>query len=238
MLHHASVILWADGVSVMRRLLATPLAAVALIAAAAPVLAQTSASAHTYGTRYDLMGRVVGTLAPDPDGTGALKYAAVRNTYNSAGRLTKVETGELANWKSQTIAPASWGTDFTVLSSVETLYDASGRKTRETSKGAAASGNPVSAIVQYSYDSTGELECTAVRMNLAAALPASACTLSAEPTSGSNGPDRITRNRYDLAGQLVRVEKAYGTPLLQYEATYTYSGNGKRTSLIDARGYG
>ena len=51
-----------------------------------------------------------------------------------------------------------------------------------------------------------------------------------------NGYDRITRNIYDAAGQLTQVQKAYGTPLVQTYATYTYSDNGKQTSIVDAGG--
>src|SRR5690606_10643112 len=65
-------------------------------------------------------------------------------------------------------------------------------------------------------------------------LPASACSLG---TEGSFGPDRITRNVYDATGQLLKIQKAYGTALAEDYATYTYSANGKRTSLTDARGY-
>lgn len=64
-------------------------------------------------------------------------------------------------------------------------------------------------------------------------LPADACTLS---TQGSQGPDRITRNVYDNAGQLTQVQQAYGTSLQQNYATYSYSANGKRTSVTDANG--
>ena len=45
-------------------------------------------------------------------------------------------------------------------------------------------------------------------MNLGMTLPASACALAAEPATDSNGPDRITRNVHDLAGQLTKVQKA------------------------------
>ena len=56
------------------------------------------------------------------------------------------------------------------------------------------------------------------------------------------GPDRITRNVYDAAGQLLQVQRAYGhrgqrfPSLQQNYATYTYSLNGKRTSVTDANG--
>src|SRR3546814_3753378 len=65
-------------------------------------------------------------------------------------------------------------------------------------------------------------------------LPASACTLG---TEGGFGPDRITKNEYYDDGDLKKEIRAYGTPLAQDYATYTYSANGKRTSLTDARGY-
>src|SRR3546814_13964581 len=67
-----------------------------------------------------------------------------------------------------------------------------------------------------------------------ASLPASACTLG---TEGGFGPDRITKNEYYDDGDLKKEIRAYGTPLAQDYATYTYSENGKRTSLTDPRGY-
>jgi hypothetical protein len=76
----------------------------AALAAAVPALAQTSPSPFTYGTRYDAMRRVTGTIAPDPDDAGPLVFAAVRNTYDAAGRLVKVEKGELSSWQSEAIA--------------------------------------------------------------------------------------------------------------------------------------
>lgn len=201
-------------------------------AASAPAQAQSSPSAYTSAARYDAMGRPTGTIAPDPDGAGPLAYAATRTTYDAAGRPIKQETGELASWQSEAVAPASWG-GFTALSWVETSYDAMDRKTREVAKG--SDGVAVS-LVQYSYDLAGRLECTAQRMNPAVygSLPASACTLG---TEGSFGPDRIAKTIYDAAGQVTKIQKAYGTPLQEDYATYTYSLNGKRTSLTDARGY-
>jgi RHS repeat-associated protein len=212
------------------------LSAMALAAALIPGLshdayAQVSPSPYTSATRYDGANRVTGTIAPDPDGAGALKFAATRTTYDAAGRPIKQETGELAAWQSHMIAPSAW-TGFTVLSSAETTYDVMSRKVKELSKG---SGGAITGVMQYSYDTRGRLECTAQRMNPAiyASLPASACTLG---TEGANGPDRITRNVYDAAGQVLKVQKAVGTPLQQDYATYTYSLNGKQTSVKDANG--
>lgn len=194
--------------------------------------AQSSPSPQTSATRYDAMGRVTGTIAPDPDGAGPLKYAATRTSYDAPGRPIKVESGELAVWQAETVLPNSWS-GFTVFSVMEISYDALDRKLKEVTRGSDLV--PVT-VVQYSYDAVGRLECTTQRMNPAIfeSLPASACTLG---TEGSFGPDRIVRNEYDLAGRLLKVQKAYGTSLQQDYATYTYSLNGEQTSLTDARGF-
>jgi hypothetical protein len=77
------------------------------------------------------MGRVTGTIAPDPDGAGPLHHAAVRNSYDAAGRLTKVETGALAAWQIDGVVPANW-TGFAVHRTLETSYDSMSRKARES----------------------------------------------------------------------------------------------------------
>ena len=206
---------------------------VTAIALPSAALAQASASDFTRATRYDLAGRVTGTIAPDPDGAGALHHLAVRNTYDPAGRLTKVEKGELVAWQSEAVKPEQWQlyTTFTIQQTRDTAYDAMGRKLKES----LWSGGVLYQVTQYSYDTVGRLECTAVRMNPSAfaSLPASACT---HGTAGTLGPDRITRNAYDAAGQLLQVRKAVGTSLEQAYVTYDYTPNGKQKFVVDANG--
>jgi RHS repeat-associated protein len=200
----------------------------------AVAFAQAAPSAYTSATRYDLAHRVTGTIAPDPDGAGPLHYAAVRNTYDAAGRLTRVEKGELVSWQSETIAPASWS-GFTVFSQVDTVYDVMDRKIQDI----ASAGGTIYSVTQYSYDSMGRLQCTAERMNPAAYsnLPTSACTPGTEGSgAGDYGPDRITQNSYDYDGHLLSVQKAVGTPLVQTYAAYTYDGSGKQLTVTDANG--
>ncbi|WBY06806.1 hypothetical protein PIB19_14965 [Sphingomonas sp. 7/4-4] len=203
------------------------LVAIALPSAA---LAQASPSNFTSATRYDLQGRVTGTIAPDPDGAGPLHHLITRNTYDAAGRLIRAEKGELAAWQSEAVLPENWA-GLTIFNQVDTTYDAMGRKIIER---VWASGVNY-AVTQYSYDTVGRLECSTVRMNPAAfgALPASACTLG---TSGAQGPDRVTKNIYDDAGQLVQVRKAVGTSLEQAYIAYAYTENGKQQFVIDANG--
>jgi hypothetical protein len=47
------------------------------------------------------------------------------------GLLIKQETGELAAWQSESVAPASW-TGFTVHKTVDSTYDTIGRKLKDT----------------------------------------------------------------------------------------------------------
>jgi RHS repeat-associated protein len=192
--------------------------------------AQAQASPFTSASRFDALGRVTGTISPDPDGAGPRPHLATRSTYDSAGGLTKVESGSLAAWQSEAVAPASWA-GFSPLQTTDTVYDAMGRKLRET----VSAGGAVRTLTQHSYDSLGRLDCTAVRMNPAAfaSPPASACTLGPE---GDDGPDRIARNVYDAAGQVLQVQRAFATPLQQNEVTNSYSLNGQRSSVTDANG--
>ena len=204
-----------------------------LIAASVLVLpqlvdAQAAPSAYTSGARYDSDGHVTGTIAPDPDGAGPLGYAAVRNSYDANGRLVKVETGELASWQSEAVAPAAW-TGFSVSGTVDSVHDLDGRKVKETLTG---SDGVVKGVTQSSYDSLNRPVCVAVRMDPAQWNGQSdACV----PQTGSaNGADRITRTLYDGAGQISRVQKAVGTSLQQDYASYTYTGSGKQASVTDA----
>ncbi|WP_439538910.1 RHS repeat domain-containing protein [Sphingomonas sp.] len=201
-----------------------------VILAASPAWSQTSASPFTTGYRIDDAGRLTGTISPDPDSTGTGNpHQAVRNTYDLAGRLTRIETGTLASWQDENIEPANWS-GFIRVKVVDITYDLLSRKLTETVKDGALVAH---ALTQYSYDAYGRLECTAVRMNPAAygSLPTSACVLG---TEGSFGPDRITRNHYDAAGRLVKIQNAVSTGDQIDYARYEYTANSKQKALIDA----
>jgi RHS repeat-associated protein len=198
---------------------------------AAPADAQVSPAPFTTGYRFDAAHRVTGTIAPDPDGAGPLHYPAVRNSYDLAGRLVRVEKGELADWQSEAVAPAQWP-GFTIKERVDTAYDPLDRKVSE------ATIDPASlaaiTLTQTSYDALGRIDCVAQRMNPAAFGSApGACTLGAQ---GGSGPDRITRNFYDAVGELLQVRKGYGTPLQQDYVTYEYTPDGKQKAVTDANG--
>lgn len=177
---------------------------------------------HSSYKRYDAVGRLIGEISPDP-GTGV--RIAKRYAYNGDNQLVSEEMGTVVG-----VSDAAWAA-FSVNRTTTNNYDSSGQKVATY---VSASGL-TEIFTQFSYNGRGQLECTAVRMNPAAfgSLPASACTLG---TQGSHGPDRITKNVYDAAGQLLQVRKAVGTSLEQAYATYGYTLNGKQEYVVDANG--
>ena len=199
--------------------------------------AQTGAQPYTSNQRYDAMGRVTGTISADPDAVGSGNpLLAVRNSYDAAGRLTKVETGTLSAWQSEAVAPADWGTAFAAARTLETQYDAMGRRVREFVREGAT--GPARTMTEYKYDALGRLECSAVRMNPAAfsfaGIP-DACIHSAyDPALGR---DRISKTVYDAAGQRLQVREGVGVSGEEATgATWAYNLNGQVTTVIDGNG--
>jgi len=203
---------------------------VCLLLVPVDAVAQASGSPYTTGYRYNGDGQVLGRISPDPDGAGGLGFPAVRNTYDAAGHLVKVEKGMLWNgWQDETIAPANWS-GFEVFRTQITDYDALSRKITEYVSGT----DGIVSLTQYSYYASGNLKCTAVRMNPAQYFAQNdACVQS---LAGSATPDRITHNMYDAAGQLIQVHKAVGSNVQQAYATYSYTANGKVEYTIDSNG--
>jgi RHS repeat-associated protein len=177
---------------------------------------------------YDVARQQIGEVGPDPDGSGPLHNRATRTTYDLDGRVTKVETG----WtNSQSAADFA---NFTSLQQHSTSYDSLGRKILETT---SAGGTTLTAT-QYSYDVMDRLICTAVRLTPATfgSLPALACTATAAGSIGADGPDQITFNSYDAAGQLLTSISGYGTGAPRTDKTETYNADGQELTVADANG--
>lgn len=188
-----------------------------------------SGNADKWTYRYDAARQLVGIVSPDPDGAGIRKPTAQRISYNNDGQVTLRETGIVND-----ASDIAWA-GFSSLEQAALAYDTNGRPTQTILK----SGATTYAVTQTSYDALGRVECTAQRMNPAiySSLPGSACTGGAQGT-GANafGPDRITKNSYDAAGRITKVQTGVSSAVQADEMTATYSNNGQVTTVTDAEG--
>ena len=173
--------------------------------------------------RYDVHGRRTWEIGPrNKTGFRSAKRYVYRDNDD---RVKRTDAGYVNDATS---------TVLTVISRTDLAYDEQRNLDREAV--ASGSSGPVEALTQRSFDLLGRQQCEARRMNPSAfgALPTSACILGPE---GKFGPDRVTRKTYDVAGQILQVRTAVGTPIEVAQATYTYTANGKQASMTDARGY-
>jgi RHS repeat-associated protein len=169
--------------------------------------------------RYDGWGRKIWEIGPK--GANGLRNAKHFTYRDSDDAVIAVEEGTVPDQDSTALA---------VLTRTDTRYDARRNPVRET----VSAGGTTYGLIERSFDDRGQLVCQAQRMNAAVFADATdACTLGAE---GSAGPDRITHNVYDAAGQLLQVQRAYATPLQQNYATYEYTPNGRQKAVTDANG--
>lgn len=169
--------------------------------------------------RYDEFGRKTWEIGPFANGGRPAKRISYRN---SDDKPVLVEEGYVPDANSASLV---------VYKRTDLTYDAR----RNAVKEAVSDGATTFSMVQRTFQDIGRLECEARRMNPAtyASLPASACDLA---TAGADGNDRITRNTYDAAGQLLKIQRAYASPRQQDYATYEYTANGKQKAVIDANG--
>ncbi|HYD37933.1 MAG TPA: hypothetical protein VEA60_09990, partial [Allosphingosinicella sp.] len=172
-------------------------------------------------TRYDVHGRKSWEIgARSAEGL----RIATRFTYrDSDDKVLYSETGTI---------PDATSTTLSVFSRSDFTYDAK----RNAIRAAVSASGTVHKVADKSFDDQGRLVCSAIRMNLAALPAASATAACSLGTQGSQGRDRITRNVWDAAGQLLKVQKAFGTPLQQDYAAYDYTPNGRRKAVTDANG--
>jgi len=185
-----------------------------------------SGTADTKRIRYDARRQAIGLIAPDPDGPGSRKHAAQRISYTDDGQISVTEAGTV---NSQ--SDGDWAL-FIPSQAVTSSYDGYGRKTKDV----LSSGGTSYGVSQYSYDALSRPLCSAVRMNSATwtSLPSSACD-QATPV-GSHGADRVSKTTYDDAGQITKVETAYGTADASDNVRYSYTDNGLTSYVWDAEG--
>ncbi len=172
-------------------------------------------------SRYDVLGRKtweIGAMGPN-----GLRLAK-RFTYRAADdQVSLVEAGTVPNATSTTL---------TVLDRTDFSFDSRRNIIRE----AMSSGSTTYRVTDKSFLDRGLADCATIRMNLSALPAASGTAACSLGTAGTQGPDRITKNVYDTAGRLERIQRAFGTPLVQNYVTYGYTPNGKTEFVTDAKG--
>ena len=178
---------------------------------------------------YDADRELTGVVAPDPDGSGSLTPAAARIVYDGDGRVVASETGSVNS-------QADTGFSSLTLNTYQARsYDGAGRLAQVAGDLVTGGfvGSPFS-LTQYGYDGAGNLQCTAVRMNMAVAgsLPA-ACSQSA---AGLDGPDRITFQSYNADNSPGATAGGWGTSYQRNELNNGYYSDGGVASQADGKG--
>ncbi|MFC2954177.1 RHS repeat domain-containing protein [Marinicaulis aureus] len=186
-------------------------------------------------TIYDALGRLIGTVGPDPDGGGPLKHVATRTLYNSYGLVQSNEAGV-----TDADTAASWSATFIGLQKSQTDYDVYGRPVVSYVYDGVTTN--IASLSQQNYDSAGRPDCTVIRMNPSlfssiVSNPGSYDPCDSPTTTGIFGVDRVSKAVYESAtGRLKKVIRAYDTPLAQDSATQTYTDNGLVATIVDANG--
>ena len=152
---------------------------------------------------YDSLGRNIGTIGLDPDGAGSRPRPASRTTYDSAGRVSQVDSGTVTGTDSNALLNG-----MTVLESDSNTFDAS---TGLAIVARHYDAGTLTHLTQRSYDNLFRTDCEAVRLNTSVygtIASTAACTLG---TAGADGNDRITKFAYDTLGNVTSTTSAFGT---------------------------
>lgn len=177
-------------------------------------------------TRYDIYGRVTWEIGPK--GANGRRSASTYTYRDADDQVTEVKTGTVAG--NTTHSSPSGDPTLDMIAETDTTYNARRLATKTTVKNGATY-----SVTQSSYDALNRSDCTAVRMNPAVfgSLPSSACSLG---TQGSDGPDRITKTKYDTEGRVFQIRRGVGTSNEISEVMYSYSPNGQIANVVDANG--
>jgi RHS repeat-associated protein len=120
-----------------------------------------------------------------------------------------------------------------LLAAERTNYNALGQVT-STEGGTAFSGTNITAWLtreSRTYTPTGQVSTIANGLSHTTTTTYDALD---RPQNVTDPVGRVMRSEYDAAGQQLREIRAFGTPLQQNYATWTYRLNGQRASVTDA----
>lgn len=183
-----------------------------------------SGTADTSRVIYDLAGRVLGQIGPDPDDGSTAKHPAVRYSYNARGQVYLTESGTVTG-----LTDANWAAFTVTGKSVTDFDDDYGRPVRQRVQDSAGTDKQIADMV---YDIYGRVQCSMLRMNPGNwGSVATSCTPT--QTTGPNGPDRVSLNHYDTLGRVYKTTAAYGTSAAADSQTASFTNNGLLATLAD-----
>ncbi|CAL4869745.1 hypothetical protein MMA231_04037 (plasmid) [Asticcacaulis sp. MM231] len=201
-------------------------------------------------TFYDALGRVEGTVGPDPDGSsGSRQRHASHTWYDGAGRAWRTDVGTVptSTYSGGTAAArnsqayADLGS-MTIQASDTIEFNAAGLPAISRHFIGASTGTP-KVVSQRSYDTMFRVDCDAKRFKIAdfANLSnMSACSLGT--ASGSETKDQITKYNYDnVTGLLLSTASGYGTTLARTDSLKSFDTSGATSTgnllwVEDAKG--
>ncbi|MEG3085379.1 RHS repeat-associated core domain-containing protein [Sphingomonas sp. PB2P12] len=170
-------------------------------------------NADTVTSRYNRMRELIGQIgaAPAVDGSGARR--ALRINRDDAGRVNLVESGTVNG-----VSESDWS-NLAVSQSVQTEFDATGRRIAEVTR-----GGDLYHISNYAYDADDRVRCAARRSG-----PGSgdACVV----LNGGNSPDDVRESVYGADGR-VTTQRRNGIDV----SSFGYTGNGQIASVADGKG--
>jgi len=182
-----------------------------------------SGTADTSYLYYDDARRLRASVGPDPDGGGSLQHRVAKVDYNIDGQPIAQQIGAVGT-------PSSWAS-LSVLKQQNLTYAWTGLVSKLEQ--ASLSSSPAHAVTQLEYLGPA-VTCSVTRMNPATfgALPSSGCNAA---TTGSFGPDRMTRPNHNALFELTNIQEAYGTAEQRTIASMTYTAADDLATLTDAK---
>ena len=166
------------------------------------------ARGYTTTTSYNADDRA--TLVTNPDGDATL------TCYDGDGNIAQTvpPSGVAANNLTAASCPSSYPSgygDRLATDSTVATFDAQGRRAQETTP--APAGQSGYETTTYTYDGNGNLIETAA------------------PPTTTGGPDNVTVDTYNSAGQLATQATGYGTSSVS-TTSYCYDPDGMRTAVV------
>jgi RHS repeat-associated protein len=202
-------------------------------------------------TFYDGIGRVIGSVGVDPDGTGPRKRSAVHTKYDAAGRVSMTSAGTVASNAYGSDVATRYSTAVTEWAVLSNDTNPQGVQAKEIKEYDSITGlllltksyvkdqnyaDVATSLTQQSYDAMFRVKCAAVRTYMYGAQP-DAC-LQGQGVTGTK--DSITQYEYNVLGAVWKTTTGVGTSAPRVTEQWYDLGTATSSGLLqwvkDAKG--